>query len=117
MNGPRTLVFGLGITGRSCVEYLHGRCPVTACDTRADPPFADIGPVATGAVRLVTPDTVDYRDFDRIVASPGISLTHPFLLRALAAGLEILGDIDLFLAAARAPVTAITGTNGKSTVT
>ena len=117
MNGPRTLVFGLGITGRSCVEFLHGRCPVTACDTRADPPFAAIGPVASGAVPLVRPDAVDHRDFDRIVASPGIALTHPFLLRALGAGVEILGDIDLFLAAARAPVTAITGTNGKSTVT
>ena len=117
MNGPRTLVFGLGVTGRSCVEFLHGRCPVTACDTRADPPFADIGPVTSGAVPLVRPDAVDYRDFDRIVASPGIALTHPFLLRALGAGLEILGDIDLFLAEARAPVTAVTGTNGKSTVT
>ncbi len=117
MNGPRTLVFGLGLTGRSCVEFLHGRCPVTACDTRADPPFADIGPVTSGAVPLVRPDALDYRDFDRIVASPGIPLTHPFLLRALGAGLDILGDIDLFLAEARAPVTAITGTNGKSTVT
>jgi len=117
MNGPRTLVFGLGITGRSCVEFLHGQCPVAACDTRADPPFADIGLVASGAVPLVRPDALDYRDFDRIVASPGIPLTHPFLLRALGAGLEILGDIDLFLAEARAPVTAITGTNGKSTVT
>ncbi|MYE13089.1 MAG: UDP-N-acetylmuramoyl-L-alanine--D-glutamate ligase [Gammaproteobacteria bacterium] len=117
MNGPRTLVFGLGITGRSCVEFLHGQCPVAACDTRADPPFADIGPVASGAVPLVRPDALDYRDFDRIVASPGIPLTHPFLLRALGGGLEILGDIDLFLAEARAPVTAITGTNGKSTVT
>ena len=117
MNAPRTLVLGLGITGRSCVEFLHGRCPVTACDTRADPPFADIGPVTSGEVPLVRPDAVDYRDYDRIVASPGIALTHPFLLRARGAGLDILGDIDLFLAQARAPVTAITGTNGKSTVT
>lgn len=117
MNAPRTLVLGLGITGRSCVEFLHGRCPVTACDTRSDPPFADIGPVTSGNVPLVRPDAVDYRDYDRIVASPGIALTHPFLLRARGAGLDILGDIDLFLAEARAPVTAITGTNGKSTVT
>ncbi len=117
MNAPRTLVLGLGVTGRSCVEFLHGRCPLTACDTRADPPFAGIGPIRSGAVELVEPRTVDFRDFDRIVASPGIALSHPFLLRARAAGLDILGDIDLFLAAARAPVTAITGTNGKSTVT
>ena len=117
MSGTRTLVLGLGITGRSCVEFLHGRCPVTACDTRADPPFADIAPLRSGAVELLPPDAVDLRGFDRIVASPGIPLTHPLLLRAQAADIEILGDIDLFLAEAQAPVTAITGTNGKSTVT
>ena len=117
MNGPRTLVLGLGVTGRSCVEFLHGRCPVAACDTRAEPPFADIAPIRDGAVELLPLAAVDLRDFDRIVASPGIALSHPFLARAQAAGLKILGDIDLFLAEARAPVTAITGTNGKSTVT
>ncbi len=117
MSAPRTLVLGLGETGRSCVEHLHGRAPVAVCDTRARPPCADCAPVRSGAVELVKPRAVRWQDFDRLVVSPGISLQHCLVARALAAGLEVVGDIDLFLAAARAPVVGITGTNGKSTVT
>ncbi len=117
MSAPRTLVLGLGETGRSCVEYLHGRAPVAVCDTRARPPRADCAPVRSGAVELVKPRAVRWQDFDRLVVSPGISLQHCLVARARAAGLEVVGDIDLFLAAARASVVGITGTNGKSTVT
>ena len=117
MSAPRTLVLGLGETGRSCVEYLHGRAPVAVCDTRARPPRADCAAVRSGAVELVKLRAVRWQDFDRLVVSPGISLQHCLVARARAAGLEVVGDIDLFLAAARAPVVGITGTNGKSTVT
>ena len=117
MNAPRTLVLGLGATGRSCVEHLHGRVPVAICDTRATPPFVDIEPIRSGAVELLKPRTVRWRDFDRVVASPGLPSSHCLLAGARAAGLEVIGDIDLFLAEAQAPVVGITGTNGKSTVT
>ncbi|MGB8326093.1 MAG: UDP-N-acetylmuramoyl-L-alanine--D-glutamate ligase, partial [Steroidobacteraceae bacterium] len=49
--------------------------------------------------------------------SPGVALNQPFFAAARARGLEIIGDIELFARAARAPVVGITGTNGKSTVT
>jgi UDP-N-acetylmuramoylalanine--D-glutamate ligase len=53
----------------------------------------------------------------RIVVSPGVPLDHPALLAAAAQGIEIGGDIELFAETAKAPVIAITGSNGKSTVT
>ncbi len=52
-----------------------------------------------------------------IVASPGIALAHPSLSAAADAGIEIVGDIELFCREAQAPIVAITGSNGKSTVT
>ena len=54
---------------------------------------------------------------DLIVASPGMALAHPSLSAAADAGVEIVGDIELFCREAQAPVIAITGSNGKSTVT
>lgn len=53
---------------------------------------------------------------DMIVVSPGISIMHPFLQEALANGIEIVSDIELFCREARFPIVAITGTNGKTTV-
>ncbi len=54
---------------------------------------------------------------DLIVASPGIALATPELVAAAEAGIEIVGDIELFARAVNKPVVAITGSNGKSTVT
>ncbi|MEO7387375.1 MAG: UDP-N-acetylmuramoyl-L-alanine--D-glutamate ligase, partial [Gammaproteobacteria bacterium] len=54
---------------------------------------------------------------DRIVVSPGVDLRLPVFADARRRGIPVLGDIDLFVAEARAPITAITGSNGKSTVT
>jgi len=53
----------------------------------------------------------------QVVASPGVSLKEPFLMSAAARGIPIIGDIELFVREAKAPIAAITGTNGKSTVT
>ena len=53
----------------------------------------------------------------QIIASPGVSLREPFLMSAAVRGVPIVGDIELFAREARAPIAAITGTNGKSTVT
>ena len=49
--------------------------------------------------------------------SPGVSLEEPIAREARARGIEVLGDVELFARAVRAPVIGITGTNGKSTVT
>jgi UDP-N-acetylmuramoylalanine--D-glutamate ligase len=52
-----------------------------------------------------------------VIASPGVSLREPFMMSAAIRGVPIIGDIELFAREAQAPIAAITGTNGKSTVT
>lgn len=56
-------------------------------------------------------------DADLIISSPGIALSTPALVEAANHGVEIVGDIELFCREAKAPIVAITGSNGKSTVT
>jgi UDP-N-acetylmuramoylalanine--D-glutamate ligase len=57
------------------------------------------------------------RRADRVVLSPGIAADIPFIAKARALGMPVLGDIELFAHYAHAPVIGITGANGKSTVT
>ncbi|MDX1589854.1 MAG: UDP-N-acetylmuramoyl-L-alanine--D-glutamate ligase [Oleiphilaceae bacterium] len=116
----RTLVVGLGQTGLSCVRYCHaqGR-DLAVVDSRANPPglaalkaeFPDLH-CHTGPF-----DADFFRGFNELLVSPGISLQEPALQAAQRAGARISGDIDLFAQVAKAPIVAITGSNGKSTVT
>ena len=115
-----TLVVGLGLTGLSVVRHLHqlGESMVVV-DSRDIPPalnefkqaFNDI-PLHTGKF-----DSKVFVNAQRIVVSPGVPLSDPALQQARDNGVEITGDIDLFAHEVDAPVVAITGSNGKSTVT
>src|SRR5690606_16612801 len=114
------LVIGLGITGQSCVRYLAAQgMPVRALDTRAQPPglddlrerFRDV-PIHTGGYRE---DWLEQAR--RLIVSPGIAISTPEIARQVAAGKEVIGDIELFARAASVPVAAISGSNAKSTVT
>jgi UDP-N-acetylmuramoylalanine--D-glutamate ligase len=110
----------LGRTGLSCARHLQSRnISFAVTDSRAAPP-------ELAALKALAPDAdVSLGRFDEallegaseIVASPGVSLSEPFLVAATRRGLPIIGDIELFVREARAPIAAITGTNGKSTVT
>jgi len=117
---PCAVIVGLGRTGLSAARYLSAsgwRLAVT--DTRAAPPeLAALTALdATIPVRLGGLDPALLDEALCVVASPGISLAQPFFAAARRRGLEIVGDIELFARAARAPVAGVTGTNGKSTVT
>ncbi|HEY0940823.1 MAG TPA: UDP-N-acetylmuramoyl-L-alanine--D-glutamate ligase [Steroidobacter sp.] len=118
--GGRAIVVGLGRTGLSCARYLQSRgASFAVTDSRAAPP-------ETAALQELAPNIdVRFGGFDesllegasQIVASPGVSLKEPFLVAAAERGIPIVGDIELFVREAKAPIAAITGTNGKSTVT
>jgi UDP-N-acetylmuramoylalanine--D-glutamate ligase len=116
----RALVVGLGLTGLSCVRHLRARgYTVRVLDTRPEPPMLarlraqwPQAEVHAGGWRA---DWLE--DPGLLVVSPGVSLKTPALAQALARGTTAIGDIELFARAARAPVLAVTGTNGKSTVT
>ncbi|HEU4603889.1 MAG TPA: UDP-N-acetylmuramoyl-L-alanine--D-glutamate ligase [Steroidobacteraceae bacterium] len=116
----RTIVVGLGRTGLSCARYLRARgIPFAVTDSRATPPEA------TSLRELGTDIEMRFGGFDerlleaatQVIASPGVSVREAFLQAAASKGLPIIGDIEVFAREARAPIVAITGTNGKSTVT
>jgi len=111
---------GLGKTGVSCIRYLAKRgVAVSATDTRRAPPgLEELGSLAgTLDIRLGGFDLSLLDGASQLLMSPGVSLEEPIARQARARGIEVLGDVELFARAARAPVIGITGTNGKSTVT
>ena len=123
--GKEWLIVGLGKTGLSCARYLHRLgLPFKIMDTRGNPPgeaecrqqFAGV-PLHTGGFNESW-----LMAADELVISPGIALAEPAIARAIANGARAIGDIELFCQALHAstsdrPVIAITGSNGKSTVT
>ncbi len=114
------MIVGLGQTGLSCARYLSAlgeRIAIT--DSRAEPPglAALTHELPAVEVRLGQLDEALLGRADRIVVSPGVSLREPAIAAAAAHGVEVLGDVELFARAVRAPVVVITGSNGKSTVT
>jgi UDP-N-acetylmuramoylalanine--D-glutamate ligase len=117
---PYAVIVGLGRSGLSCARYLHARgWRLAVTDTRAAPPQLPALRAldARIPVRLGALDARLLAEAVCVVASPGISLADPFFAAARRMGLEIVGDVELFARAAKAPVVGITGTNGKSTVT
>ncbi|MBG6245849.1 UDP-N-acetylmuramoyl-L-alanine--D-glutamate ligase [Candidatus Symbiopectobacterium sp. 'North America'] len=115
--GKNVVIIGLGITGLYCVDFFltRGVTP-RVVDTRVSPPGLDKLPTEVDR-HLGSLNEDRLLAADLIVASPGIALATPALADAAAAGVEIVGDIELFCREAQAPIVAITGSNGKSTVT
>ena len=114
------LVFGLGITGYSCVSYLVEQgCDVVVFDTRMEPPLLEKIYCEFPQVEVFLGDINEdiLLQVDQVIASPGVSLKTPVLKSLSDSGVEIIGDIQLFALQAKAPIIAITGSNGKSTTT
>ncbi len=117
---PKTLILGLGKTGLSCARYLGSQgVSVAVMDSRREPSglaearreLPDL-PLFLGNF---DPDVIQAAE--QLIISPGVSLREPAVAAAVEKGVPVLGDIELFARAAEAPVAAITGSNGKSTVT
>lgn len=116
-------VFGLGASGLATVRALEaGGARVAAWDDSE----AGRKAAADAGAPLVDLATADWSAFAALVLAPGVPLTHPkphwTVERAGAAGIEVIGDTELFCRERRhlgskAKVAAITGTNGKSTTT
>lgn len=117
-SGKNYCVLGLARSGMATVEtLLASGARVTAWDRR-DEPRAELA----GRCEIADPLEIDLAAFDAIIVSPGVPLnTHPIAEKARAAGVPIIGDIELFaMARPELPphrVVGITGTNGKSTTT
>ena len=115
--GKKVVIIGLGLTGLSCVDFFLARgVTPRVMDTRVSPPGLDKLPEQVERhLGGLNDDWLLAADL--IVASPGMALANPSLSAAADAGGEIVGDIELFCREAQAPISAITGSNGKSTVT
>lgn len=116
--GKRYAVLGLARSGLAAVEsLLASGAEVMAWDNREEPRRA-----LEGRVMLADPVSADIAGFEGVVVSPGVPLNqHPITQAAAAAGVPVIGDIELFAQARPSlpahRVVGITGTNGKSTTT
>jgi UDP-N-acetylmuramoylalanine--D-glutamate ligase len=116
----RVLVVGLGKTGLSCARYLARQgMQVAVTDSREHPPGLE-------ALRESLPDVglflggfseEAFRNAELLVVSPGVALSTPRVQEAVQRGVPAIGDVELFARVVDRPVAAITGSNGKSTVT
>jgi UDP-N-acetylmuramoylalanine--D-glutamate ligase len=124
LSGKKVLVLGLGDSGLSMARWLHRKgAHVRVADSRKQPPHA-----AQLAKELpqVPLERGPFRDssfsgIDMIAISPGVALRESRVSEALNAGVFVAGDVELFAQAlksfAEVKVIAVTGSNGKSTVT
>ncbi|WP_022950621.1 UDP-N-acetylmuramoyl-L-alanine--D-glutamate ligase [Leucothrix mucor] len=114
-----TLIVGLGKTGLSVARYLSAQgIDFAVMDSRETPPSADV-------LAKDFPDVPSYYGkFDAdimcqaklLVINPGIALATPEIEKARSLGIEVVGDVELFAREAEAPILAVTGSNGKTTV-
>ncbi|HYJ19760.1 MAG TPA: UDP-N-acetylmuramoyl-L-alanine--D-glutamate ligase [Burkholderiales bacterium] len=117
-------MLGLGASGMSMARWLASRgARVRVADSREEPPFANQLRSELPDVELQTgpfrPST--FTGVDQIAISPGVPLAESNVQAAIARGADVVGDIELFARIRdefpKARVVAITGSNGKSTVT
>lgn len=121
----RVLVVGLGTSGASAIRYLTAKnASIVATDSRTAPAKIEALRTEFPQVEFRTggfsaPDPLS--QFEQAILSPGVSPEEPFVRQLVTAGIELIGDIELFARALSlsltSPVLAITGSNGKSTVT
>ncbi len=113
-------VIGTGITGLSVARFLmQQKQSFVLLDTRLSPPNIEKIKAEFPDIQLelgeLNPDTLLH--CDEIILSPGVAIETPAITAAKNAGIPIVGDIELFVRYAKAPIVAITGSNAKSTVT
>lgn len=117
----KTVVIGLGETGLSVAQHLSKQnIAFSMFDTRSSPPqlsvFKQRFPSATIHLGELIPDA--FSQAAQIIVSPGIDINQDVIKEAVASdGCECIGDIELFSRSTTKPIVAITGSNGKSTVT
>lgn len=120
MNSDLKVIVGLGKTGMSCVRYLSKQgCNLAVIDSRLEPPGLQelkqnfpLIPAYLGDFNEAT-----LFDAEEVIVSPGVALSEPAIAACIKKGIKVAGDIELFVRATKTPIVAITGSNGKSTVT
>ncbi|SOD39944.1 Mur ligase family protein [Nitrosovibrio sp. Nv4] len=126
LRGKTVLVLGMGESGLSMAKWLSRKgADVRAADTRTDPPCLGELKRALPRVRITVGSFAaeTFAGLDLIAISPGVALADPFVRQAVKDGISVVGDVELFALAIAQPgmprpaILAITGSNGKTTVT
>ena len=122
LKDKQVLVLGLGDTGLSALRWLNAQgARLSVADTRDTPPGVATLIAEFPQVKLYSGafTAAMFADVDLVVASPGVALSEPEIQAAIQRGVSVVGDVELFAQyrPAGAKVIAITGANGKTTVT
>lgn len=122
LKNKRVLVLGLGETGLSALRWLNTQgARLSVADTRDNPPGMEQVKAELPQVTIHTGafQAASFAEVDLIVASPGVALSEPEIQAAMQRGISVVGDVELFAQyrPASAKLIAITGANGKTTVT
>ena len=115
-----TVVLGMGKTGLSVAKFFDNQSiPFVMADTREHPPHLELFKQEFKNVELfLGPQQIQaIQKAKQIIVSPGIDLNLEVIQQAKNSGVKCIGDIELFATYAQKPIVAITGSNGKSTVT
>ncbi len=121
LSDRRVAVIGLARTGLACVRFLVRRgAQVIGADAKPIDQLADSAHEVTSLGAEVVPEFRELEQLDSpdlLVVSPGVPCNHPALVQARAAGIEVIGEIELAYRFCPTPMIAISGTNGKGTTT
>lgn len=114
------MIIGLGKTGYSCARYFNSQDILfEIADQDRAPLLLSKFKEELSGVKVVTGklDQKMLLQADEMVVSPGVPLTTEEIKKAVDSGVSVTGDIDIFSRVVEKPVIAITGSNGKSSVT
>lgn len=120
VKNKRVLVVGIARSGVAVAKFLAEKgTRVVLTDRKTGAQLAETLREVPGSVEVVAGSYPDYAagDFDFLVVSPGVPLTIPPIQRAFNLGVPVLSELELAYRFSRAPIVAITGTNGKTTTT
>ena len=111
--GKKVLILGMGKSGISMARFLHQRGALCLAfdDNSKLEQYGDFCPIFSKI------EDIDFNQLDAVVASPGVSPEHQVYKKALEKSLPIKGEVQLGLEAITNTCIAVTGTNGKSTLT
>jgi UDP-N-acetylmuramoylalanine--D-glutamate ligase len=115
LHSTRVMVIGLGVSGRAAASFLARRgAHLTMVDARPD--VAVMG-LPEGELHLGPDNPLWLRGIELVVISPGVPTSSALVRTARSASIPVIGELELASRFIEAPIVAVTGTNGKSTVT
>jgi UDP-N-acetylmuramoylalanine--D-glutamate ligase len=115
LQGKRVMIVGMGASGTAAAIFAARRgAHLVMCDRNAD---LDRSRLPSGELRLGVDEPTSLDGIDLVILSPGVPRNPAMLDDAASRGIDVIGEIELASRFINTPIAAITGTNGKSTVT